>query len=136
MINEENIVVWGCWTILKQKVRVPYPFQFDGIRLPQFSVTVLICFFSFWAILLKDLNSYGNSVTYILSCPSKSNSKLIELPVHTSCYWGLKLTLCYLTNKLTNIRGRQILKFWHSHFLPLGPLESAFGPRLDLCFLE
>ena len=28
------------------------------------------------------------------SCPSKSNSKRIELTVHTSCYWGLRLTLC------------------------------------------
>ena len=65
--------------------------------------------------------SYGNSVTFMndgtslksvrqirrrdnlrsiiilngintLSCPSKSNSKQIEL---TSCYWGLRLTLCY-----------------------------------------
>ena len=24
-----------------------------------------------------------------LSCPSKNNSKQIELTVHTSCYWGL-----------------------------------------------
>ena len=30
------------------------------------------------------------------SCPSKSNSKQIELTVHTSCYWGLRLTLCYV----------------------------------------
>ena len=29
-----------------------------------------------------------------LSCPSKNNSNIIELTVHTSCYWGLKLTLC------------------------------------------
>ena len=25
----------------------------------------------------------------------KNNSKLIELTVHTSCYWGFRLTLCY-----------------------------------------
>ena len=29
-----------------------------------------------------------------LSCPSKSDSKQIELTVKTSCYWGLRLTLC------------------------------------------
>ena len=39
--------------------------------------------------------SYGKSVTYILLCPSKSNSKQIELTVHTSCYLGLRLTLWY-----------------------------------------
>ena len=38
--------------------------------------------------ILNDINT--------LSCPSKSNSKRIELKVHTSCYWGLRLTLCYL----------------------------------------
>ena len=30
-----------------------------------------------------------------LSCPSKSNSKQTELTVHTSCYWGLGITVCY-----------------------------------------
>ena len=30
-----------------------------------------------------------------LLCPAKSNSKQIELKVHTSCYLGLRLTLCY-----------------------------------------
>ena len=38
-------------------------------------------------IILNDMNT--------LSCPSKSNSKQIELKVHTSSYWGLRLTLCY-----------------------------------------
>ena len=38
--------------------------------------------------ILNDINT--------LSCPSKSNSKRIERTVHTSCYWGLRLTLCYL----------------------------------------
>ena len=37
--------------------------------------------------ILNDINT--------LSCPSKSNRKQIELTVHTSCYWGLRLTLCY-----------------------------------------
>ena len=37
--------------------------------------------------ILNDINN--------MSCPSKSNSKQIELMVHTSCYWGLRLTLCY-----------------------------------------
>ena len=36
---------------------------------------------------------------YTLSCPSKSNSKRIELTVHTFCYCGLSLTLCYMTTK-------------------------------------
>ena len=30
-----------------------------------------------------------------LSCPSKNNSNTIKLTVHTSGYWGLRLTLCY-----------------------------------------
>ena len=38
---------------------------------------------------------------HILSCPSKSNSKQIELTVHTSCYWGLRLTLCYFQKEIT-----------------------------------
>ena len=33
-----------------------------------------------------------------MSCPIKNNTNTIELTVHTSCYWGLRLTLCYLTN--------------------------------------
>ena len=39
----------------------------------------------------------NNIVNYIntLSCPSKSNSKRIELTVHPPCYWGFRLTLCY-----------------------------------------
>ena len=37
--------------------------------------------------ILNDINT--------LLCPSKSNSKRIELKMHTSCYWGLRLTLCY-----------------------------------------
>ena len=36
----------------------------------------------------KDINT--------LLCPSKSNSKPNELTVHTSCYWGLRLILCYM----------------------------------------
>ena len=34
-----------------------------------------------------------NNINTLL-CPSKSNSKQMELTVHTSCYWGLKLILC------------------------------------------
>ena len=30
----------------------------------------------------------------ILSCPTKNNSNTFELTVHTSCYRGLRLTLC------------------------------------------
>ena len=29
-----------------------------------------------------------------LSCLSKNDSNTIEIRVHTSCYWGLRLTLC------------------------------------------
>ena len=36
--------------------------------------------------ILNDINT--------LLCPSKSNSKQIELTVHASCYWVLRLTLC------------------------------------------
>ena len=39
--------------------------------------------------IINILNNINN-----LLCPSKSNSKQIELTVHTSCYWGLRLTLC------------------------------------------
>ena len=39
-----------------------------------------------------------NSVNYIntMPCPIKSNSNTIELTVHTSCNWGLRLnsTIC------------------------------------------
>ena len=31
-----------------------------------------------------------------MSCPIIINSNTIELNVHTSCYVGLRLTLCYL----------------------------------------
>ena len=40
--------------------------------------------------IINILNNINN-----LLCTSKSNSKQIELTVHTSCYWGLRLTLCY-----------------------------------------
>ena len=30
-----------------------------------------------------------------LLCPSKNNSDTIKLTLHTSCYWGRRLTLCY-----------------------------------------
>ena len=33
-----------------------------------------------------------------MSCPIIFNSNTIELTVHTSCYWGLRLTLCYSVN--------------------------------------
>ena len=31
-----------------------------------------------------------------MSCPILNNNNPIELTVHTSYYWGLRLTLCYL----------------------------------------
>ena len=33
----------------------------------------------------------------------KNNSNTIEITVHTSCYWGLRLTLCYPACKLSKI---------------------------------
>ena len=46
------------------------------------------------------LVSYGNSVNLwhinTMSCPIIFNSNTIELIVRTSCYCGLRLTLCYL----------------------------------------
>ena len=41
--------------------------------------------------ILNDINT--------LSCPSKSDSKRIELTEQTSCYWGLRLTLCYIIKR-------------------------------------
>ena len=43
--------------------------------------------------ILKDINT--------VLCLLKSNSNTIELTVRTSCYWGLRLTLCY---KWKNLR--------------------------------
>ena len=44
-------------------------------------------------------------------CPIYSNSNTIELTVHTSCYWGLELTLCYYGKK----------DFFLSKKWPVGP---------------
>ena len=43
-----------------------------------------------------------------LSYPMKEEIKTIELTAHTSCYWGLKLTLCKQTDidRKTNRRGK------------------------------
>ena len=41
---------------------------------------------------LMNIQNDKNTV----SCPLKSNSNTIEFTVQTSCYWGLRLTLCYL----------------------------------------
>ena len=37
--------------------------------------------------ILNDINT--------MLCPNKNNRNTIELTVHTSCYWGHRLTLCY-----------------------------------------
>ena len=34
-----------------------------------------------------------------MSCPIIFNSNTIELTMHTSCYYGLRLTLCYCFRK-------------------------------------
>ena len=44
-------------------------------------------------------------------CPLKSNSKTIELTVHTSAYLGLRLTLCYTPVLLT----RGLTTAWAPH---------------------
>ena len=43
----------------------------------------------------KFLMSILNNINTVL-CPLKSNGNTIELTVLTSCYWGLRLTLCWL----------------------------------------
>ena len=64
------------------------------------------------------INLYNEFIMNILndintpSCLSKNNSNTIELTLHTSCYWGLRLTLCY--NKYYS---KQWLKFTESVFL-------------------
>ena len=40
--------------------------------------------------ILNDINT--------LLCPSKNKSNTIELTVHTYCYLGLRLTMCYHYN--------------------------------------
>ena len=51
--------------------------------------------------ILNDINT--------LLCPSKSNSKQIELTVHISCYWGLILTLCQNYTKTVPMEAPQLL---------------------------
>ena len=55
-----------------------------------------------------------NDIINTLLCPSKNNSNTIELTVHTSCYWGRRLTLCYLFQvkfQLASIQKPNILSF-------------------------
>ena len=49
-----------------------------------------------------------------MSCPIISKSNTIELTVHTSCYCGLRLTLCYRDCSKT-IKD---VKTWKSIMLP------------------
>ena len=51
-------------------------------------------------------------------CPSKSNSNTTALTVHTSCYWGLRLTLCYLihTPVPTRTQGLAYIYFLQCDF--------------------
>ena len=46
-------------------------------------------------MLTHDMPNINVSI-HTLSCPSKSNSNTIELTVHTSFYWGPRLTLCLI----------------------------------------
>ena len=46
--------------------------------------------YSYNEFLMNILNVINTS-----PCPLKSNVDTIELTVHTSCYWGLRLTLCH-----------------------------------------
>ena len=45
------------------------------------------------ANLKRISNEIVNEINTML-CPIKVNSNTVELTVHTSFYWGLKLTLC------------------------------------------
>ena len=62
---------------------------FPNFTLPNKVADRVKCSLELWynTNILNDKNT--------LSCPSKSNSKRIELTLHTSCYWCLRLTLCY-----------------------------------------
>ena len=40
----------------------------------------------------------------IMLCPIIFNSNTIELPMHTSCYCGLRLTLCYHAPAGTHVK--------------------------------
>ena len=44
-------------------------------------------------VIVYDGNCY---VIDNVSCPIIFDSNTIELTVHTSCYFGLRLTLCYM----------------------------------------
>ena len=49
-------------------------------------------------------------------CPIINNSNTIELKVHTSCYWGLRLTLCYCFKRYFSVfLGQSIFKSLHKH---------------------
>ena len=62
-------------------------------------------FVFFWTIAVRifcsnfehnsRLGGWGATEEKYLLCPSKNNSNTIELTVHTSCYWGCRLTLWY-----------------------------------------
>ena len=51
--------------------------------------------------ILNDINT--------MSCPIENNSNTIELTVHTSCYWGLTLTVLFLREPLTTPSGGVVL---------------------------
>ena len=47
--------------------------------------------------LINSLHEVSNFIRNIntMLCPIICNSDTIELTVHTTCYWGLRLTLCW-----------------------------------------
>ena len=58
--------------------------------------------------------NFQNDINTLL-CPSKNNNNTIELTVHTSCYWGLRLTLCYYLYILKAIYQVDSLKCFSSN---------------------
>ena len=66
--------------------------------------------------ILNDINT--------LSCPMKRDNNKIELTVHTSCYWSLRLTLCYSKLMRSGFESKEG-----------DPVIKSMGPGFDLkCF--
>ena len=58
-------------------------------------------------------------------CPFKVNSNTIELTVYTSCYWGLRLTLCYRYKKVcSKMTKSQLLRIIGNFSTPTGSKKN------------
>ena len=62
-----------------------------------------------------------------MSCPLQSNSKRIKLTVHTSFYWGLRLTLCYLLPFFNQDAKKEYLLYdrWAKCCSSLGQIQMS-----------